>query len=267
MARIILHIDMDAFFAAIEERDNPRFAGQPIVVGADPMGGRGRGVVSTANYEARKFGIHSAQPITWAYRANPRAIFLPVDMKRYAAVSRNIMAILRKYGEKMEQVSVDEAYIEVNSNNQALNSKQYQNSNPQNYKHMKEIAKKIKKEIWEKEKLTCSIGIGPSKMIAKIASGENKPDGLTVVEPQNVQKFLDPRPADDIPGVGPKTAAILNKMGIRTIVELRRTDKNKLVEQFGKNGSGVWNMAHGKDDRPVEEVHTIKSVGRHVTFQ
>lgn len=255
---------MDAFFAAIEERDNPQFRGLPIVVGADPMGGRGRGVVSTANYEARKFGIHSAMPITWAYRANPKAIFLPVDMKRYIAVSRNIMAILRKYGDKMEQMSVDEAYLETNLKLKAKNSKPQLKT--KNWEDAIRIAKTIKQEIWEKERLTCSIGIGPSKMIAKIASGENKPDGLTIVELQDVQEFLDPRPVDDIPGVGPKTASVLNRMGIKTIAQLRQTDKDKLIEKFGKNGNGMWEMANGRDGRPVEEVRVVKSVGRHVTF-
>lgn len=266
MARIVLHIDMDAFFAAIEERDNPQFHGQPIVVGADPMGGRGRGVVSTANYEARKFGIHSAMPITWAYRANPKAIFLPVDMKRYTAVSRNIMAILRKYGDSMEQMSVDEAYLEIKSKFQNPKSKTNSNAQNSNHKKAEKIAKKIKKKIWKKEKLTCSIGIGPSKMIAKIASGENKPDGLTTVRPEDVQKFLDPRPVDDIPGVGPKTTSVLNKMGILTIAQLRQIDKKELIEKFGKNGNGMWEMANGRDDRAVEEVRVVKSVGRHVTF-
>lgn len=259
---------MDAFFAAIEERDNPRFRGQPIVVGADPKGGRGRGVVSTANYEARKYGIKSALPISVAYRLCPTAIFLPVDMKRYQRVSRHIMEVIRPYGEKMEQVSVDEAYLEVNPKFEIRNSKQIQNSNDLNYKQAEEVARKIKQEIWETEKLTCSIGIGPNKLVAKIASGHKKPDGLTIVPPDMLQGFLDLKPADVLPGVGPKTKAVLeNKWGIKTVADLRKRTKEELIDTFGKNGIWLCQIARGIDDRPVEEEREIKSVGRQTTFE
>lgn len=252
MGKVILHLDMDAFFAAIEERDNPRFRGLPIVVGASPHGGLGRGVVSTANYEARKYGIHSAMPISWAYRACPTAVFLPVDGKRYGAVSRNIMVILRRYAGKMEQVSVDEAYIE---------------SRGTSYESASQLAEKIKQEIWEKEKLTCSIGIGPNKLVAKIASDFKKPDGLTAILPREVQSFLDPMPVRVIPGIGPKTEKVLGDWGIRRVRDLGKIDKQKLVDKFGVHGEHMWNLAHGIDERPVEEDREVKSVGRQTTFE
>lgn len=249
--RLILHLDMDAFYAAVEERDNPQFRGKPVVVGADPKEGRGRGVVSTANYEARKYGIRSAMPISWAYRVNPNAIFLPVDMKRYVAVSEKIMPILKRYSEKMEQVSIDEAYLELRTDN---------------IHQAAEVAKEIKKEIWKKEKLTCSIGIGPNKLIAKIASDYKKPNGLTVVQPEEMQSFLDPKPANVIPGVGPVTYAKLREIGVETIGDLRKITKEKMGMMFGVNGEYIWHMAKGQDTRPVVEEREIKSVGRQTTF-
>lgn len=264
---VILHIDMDAFFAAIEERDNPRFQGLPIVVGASPHGGLGRGVVSTANYEARKYGIRSAMPISWAYRACPTAIFLPVDGKRYSAVSRNIMAILRKYTRKMEQVSVDEAYLEVNSKLKTKNSKLQLKTQNLEYEEVRKIAEKIKKDIWEKERLTCSIGIGPNKLIAKIASDFKKPDGLTIVQSNEAQDFLDPMPVRVIPGIGPKTEKLLGDGAIRLVRGLRKAEKQKLINKFGVHGEHIWNLAHGIDGRSVEEDREVKSVGRQTTFE
>lgn len=260
MVRIVLHIDMDAFFAAIEERDNPQFRGLPIVVGADPKEGRGRGVVSTANYEARKYGIKSAIPISVAYRLCPTAIFLPVDMKRYQRVSAHVMQIIKGYGEKMEQVSIDEAYLQLSGVGFRVSGISYQIAEG--------IARKIKHEIWEKEKLTCSIGIGPNKLVAKIASGHKKPNGLTVVPPDMVQGFLNPKPVEVLPGVGPKTKGVLeNKWGIKTVADLRKRKKEELVNTFGKNGIWLWQIAQGFDDRPIKEEREIKSVGRQTTFE
>lgn len=253
---MVLHIDMDAFFAAIEERDNPRFRGQPIVVGADPMQGRGRGVVSTANYEARKYGIRSALPISVAWSLCPQAVFLPVDGKRYSQVSGRIMDILRGYAQKMEQVSVDEAYLEINDKFQMTNDK-----------FTEGIAQKIKKDIWKQEKLTCSIGIGPNKLIAKIASGHKKPDGLIIVRPHEVQNFLDPKLASVLPGIGPKTYGVLQeKWGVESITDLCKVPEEELVRTFGKNGKWIWQIARGWDQRLVEEEREIKSIGRQTTF-
>lgn len=252
MEKIILHIDMDAFFAAIEERDNPQFRGQPIVVGADPKKGYGRGVVSTANYQARKYGIHSALPISKAFRLCPKAIFLPVNIKRYAKVSNEIMRVIKTFADKIEQVSIDECYIEL--------------INP-NYEQAEKVAREIKSEIWQTQKLTCSIGIGPNKLIAKIASNHQKPNGLTIVKPEEVLSFLDPKPARSIPGIGPKTFETLQKLNVRTIKDLRQISKEKLMELFGKNGSMMWTMARGLDERTIEEFRKIKSVGRQITFE
>lgn len=262
MSRVVLHLDMDAFFAAIEERDNPRFRGLPIVVGASPNGGLGRGVVSTANYEARKYGIHSAMPISWAYRACPTAIFLPVDMTRYIAVSQRIMLIARKYAGQMEQVSVDEAYIELRGTSYPLRQSASEASESASQR-----ANEIKKEIWKKERLTCSIGIGPNKLIAKIASDFKKPDGLTIVSAKGGQDFLDPMPVRVIPGIGPKTEKTLGDWGIKLVRDFRKVDKQKLVDKFGVHGEHIWKLAHGIDEREVEENREAKSVGRQTTFE
>jgi DNA polymerase IV (DinB-like DNA polymerase) len=256
MQRIVFHLDMDAFFAAIEERDNPRFFGKPIVVGADPKGGYGRGVVSTANYEARKYGIKSAMPISWAYRACPTAIFLPPDMKRYKKVSDKIMGIIKKYSEVMEQVSLDEAYFELKYELGIMN-----------YEKAEEIAKEIKKQIQVKERLTCSVGIGPNKLIAKIASDHKKPDGLTVVRPKEVQTFLDPKPADVLPGIGPKTYAVLaQKWNVKTVKDLCQISQSSLIKTFGIAGKHIFEMARGIDKSEIEEYHEVKSIGRQMTF-
>lgn len=243
---------MDAFFAAIEERDNPQFKGKPIVVGADPKKGYGRGVVSTANYEARKFGIGSAMPISTAYRLCPAAIFLPVNMKRYAEISDEIMNLAKTFADKIEQVSIDECYIELTNSN---------------HEQAEKVARKIKDKIWETQQLTCSIGVGPNKLIAKMASGQNKPDGLITVLPNQVQMFLDPKSARSIPGIGPKTFEVLQKLNVQTIRDLRKISKEKLIEIFGKHGEGMWEMAQGLDQRVVEEFREIKSVGRQITFE
>src|SRR3989344_6219044 len=203
MDKIIAHLDMDAFFASVEERENPRWQGLPIVVGADPHStgseqGHGRGVVSTANYAARKYGIHSAMPISRAWklseeavrRGEPKAIFLPVNGKLYGQVSEKIMAIIHQFADKVEQASIDECYFALPT---------------EDYTGAEKTAKQIKAEVETKEQLTCSIGLGPNKLIAKIASGKNKPDGLTIVEPDQVLDFLAPLPVRELPGVGPKT--------------------------------------------------------------
>jgi DNA polymerase IV (DinB-like DNA polymerase) len=253
--RIILHLDMDYFFAAVEERENPALRGQPVVVGADPKGGKGRGVVSTCNYEARKFGIHSGMPISIAWRKCPQAIFLPVRFDLYAKVSEQIMALLKSFIEpagKFEQVSIDEAYLDI--------------SFLKSYQKAESLARKIKNEIKKKEKLTCSIGIGPNKLIAKIASDFQKPDGLTVIKPEKVMSFLLPMDVDVLYGVGPKTAGILYQMGVRTVRDLQKISKKRLVEIFGVFGEDLYKMARGIDEREVEEYWEIKSIGRQITF-
>jgi len=253
MQRIILHVDMDYFFAQIEERENPQFKGKPVVVGADPKGGKGRGVVSTANYEARKFGIKSGMPISKAWQLCPNAIFLPVNIELYQKVSDEIMEIVKKYSPVYEIVSLDEAYLDI--------------SFCKNWKEAENLGKKLKKEIFEKEKLTCTVGIGPNKTVAKLAAEKAKPNGLKVVKPDEVEKFLDPLDVDDLPGIGPKTAEKLRKIGINKILELKKLSKEKLKEMFGKVGERIWERARGIDEEPVSSEEIIKSIGRQITFE
>lgn len=250
--RIVFHIDMDAFFAAIEERNNPHLKGKPIVVGADPKEGRGRGVVSTANYEARKYGIHSAMPISQAWRLCPQAVFLPVDFPLYLAVSREIREALRGFGYPVEQASIDEFYLDAT----ALGS----------WEKAGELAKEIKEKVFAKEKLTSTIGIGPNKLIAKIASERKKPDGLTVVPAEKVSEFLSPLEVLVLPGVGPKTVALLESRGITLIEDLRKIPKDELTRWFGRWGEDIFEKAHGRDERPVGEEEETKSIGEQETF-
>lgn len=251
---------MDAFFAAIEERDNPRFAGRPIAVGSDPEGGKGRGVVSTANYAARKYGIHSALPISTAWRLSeeakkkglPPVVFVGGRMGKYGAVSDEIMEIVRKYAPLVEQASVDEAYVDL--------------SFAKNFKKAETICKKIKKEIKDKEKLTCSIGLGPNKLIAKIASDMQKPDGLTIVLPAQAEKFLEPLDIRKIPGIGPKTEIMFNKLKIKTVADLKKLPLPKMKELMGKWGEDLYRKARGIDEAPVSEDYERKSIGEQETF-
>ncbi|RPH92706.1 MAG: DNA polymerase IV, partial [Calditrichaeota bacterium] len=195
MVRCILHIDMDAFFAAIEQLDFPEFRGKPVVVGADPKGGRGRGVVSTCSYEARVYGIHSAMPISEAYRRCPNAIFVLPRGKRYAEVSRHVMQILQDFSPDIEQLSIDEAFLDISSTQKLYGSAE-------------SLARKIKDRIREQTHLTASVGIAPNKFIAKIASDLKKPDGMVLVKENEVQSFLAPLDISRMWGVGKKTLPI-----------------------------------------------------------
>ena len=233
--------------------EHPELVGLPVVVGADPKDGTGRGVVSTCSYEAREYGIRSGMPISRAYRLCPDARFLPVDMALYQTVSGRIMKILRSYAyaDKFQKVSIDEAFLDVKADD---------------FEDAAGIARNIKKEILAKEKLISSIGIGPNKLVAKIASDMQKPDGLTVVAPGEVQEFLDPMPVTKIPGIGKKTEKTLEGMGIETIRNLRTYDVRKLVSGFGKWGYQMHDLACGIDESEVKEDFTVKSVGRELTF-
>ncbi len=251
---------MDAFFASIEERDRPELAGRPIVVGSDPKEGVGRGVVSTANYAARKYGIHSAQPISVAWRLSqaaekegkPAAVFLGVNIGKYSKVSAEIEGILRRRIKAIQKTSVDEAYLDL--------------SFCGSYKRAEELMRRIKEEVRKKEGLTASVGIGPNKLVAKIASDLQKPDGMTVVREKQVQRLLDMLPVRKLPGVGPKTEARLNEIGAQTIRELREISDKKLTDEFGKWGRELRAKARGLDDSPVEEERETKSVGEQETF-
>ncbi|HVN66151.1 MAG TPA: DNA polymerase IV [Methanomicrobiales archaeon] len=249
---IILHLDMDSFFASVEERERPEIRGRPVVVGADPKGGHGRGVVSTANYEARKYGIRSGMPISRAYALCPGAVYLPPDFPLYLAVSRGVMGILGKYGKGPGQVSIDEAFLDITPAG--------------DYPAARELAVRIKEEIRENEHLTCSIGIGPSRIVAKIASDFRKPDGLTVVPPEEVPGFLAPLTVGKIPGIGRKTGDELARMGIETIGDLMKVDVQILQSRFGKWGTMMHELAHGRDVRGANEERVSRSVSREVTF-
>lgn len=251
--RIILHIDLDAFFASVEERENPHFQGKPIIVGADPKNGTGRGVVSTANYLAREFGVHSAMPISKAYRLCPQCVFLPVDGALYQNVSGHIMNIIASYADLCETVSIDEAYLDM--------------SFCGTFEKAQGVGRKLKNEIFKKEKIHATVGIGPNKMIAKMATNNSKPNGLRIIEPEKVADFLGPLDVREIPGVGPKSSTVLHQLGFNTIAKLREATGDFLIHYFGKQGSALYEKARGIDERPIETFQEIKSIGREETFE
>ena len=259
--RIVVHLDMDAFYAAVEERRDPTLRGRPIVVGADPKGGAGRGVVTTASYAARKYGIRSALPISRAWRlaeaarrrGEPEAVFVRGDHGLYREVSACIMAIAARGADAHEEASIDEVYLDLSSLGDFARAEAH--------------TRTLKAEILEREGLTCSAGIGPNKLVAKIASDFRKPDGLTVVLPEVVQAFLDPLPIRKIPGIGPKSEAILHGRGIRTIAQLRNLERALLLEWFGKWGEEMSERARGISDDPVSNEWERKSVGEQETFE
>ncbi|MDW7775473.1 MAG: DNA polymerase IV [Methanosarcinales archaeon] len=254
MERFILHVDMDSFYASVEQREHPSYKGQPVVVGSDPQGGHGRGVVSTCSYEARAFGIHSGMPISRAFKLCPDAVFVPVDMALYKEVSHSIMELLRSCADRFQQVSVDEAYLDISES--ACTMQETVN-----------IAGIIKTMIKEQEGLTCSIGIAPNKTAAKIASDLDKPDGLTIVEPDRVAEFLEPLEVRRLPGIGSKNDEILAGMDIRTIGQLARCEPDLLVRIFGKWGARMHQLAQGIDESEVAEGAGSKSVSKEHTFQ
>ena len=246
---------MDSFFAACEERRNPELKGKPVVVCVYSGRGGGSGAVSTANYEARKAGVGSGMPCSLARRLAPEAVFLPPDQELYRGTSDRIMALLRGYADRLEQVSIDEAYLEVTERVGG------------DFARAEGLAAEIKGRIKESEGLTCSIGVGPNKLVAKVAAGYRKPDGLTVVPPEGVDAFLGPLPPSRLPGVGKKTGARLDELGMRTIGGLREADVGLLVKEFGR-AKGEWlrRAAHGIDEEPVEERLGTEQIGRLATF-
>ena len=252
---IVLHVDMDSFFAYVETREKPELKGLPVVVGSDPKGGKGRGVVSTCSYEARKYGIHSATPISQAYKLCPDAAFVPVNMKLYAQVSANVMEIMKCFAEKFQQYSVDEAFL-------------VPGPEIRNFEEAAIIALRLKDEIKRQERITCSIGVGPNKLIAKVASKFNKPNGLTIVRPEDVQEFLYPLDVSKIPGIGEKTTGILKLMGITKVEDLTNCDVQILSEKFGKMGLWMKQVAYGLDFSEVKEwENAVKSMSRSGTFE
>jgi DNA polymerase IV len=254
MPRSILHVDMDAFYAAVEQRDKPELRGRPVIVGADPKGGRGRGVVSTASYEARRFGIGSAMPISQAYRLCPHGAFVPVDMPRYLEASQHVMSILRRYTDLVEPLSIDEAFLDVTASARAFGSGE-------------EIAGALKRSIREELALTASVGVAASKLVAKIASDLRKPDGLVVVPPGSEAAFLAPLPVRRLWGVGPKAEESLAKLGVATIGDLARLPPERLEHRLGSHGLDMQQLARGLDARPVLAEHAeAKSLGQEHTY-
>jgi len=241
---------MDAFYASIEQRDRPELRGRPVIVGADP---RGRGVVSAASYEARRFGVHSAMPIGRAVRLCREGVFLPADMEKYVRVSRQIMAILAEFTPLLEPLSIDEAFLDV-TRTRAL------------FGDGKEQARHIKSGILTAVGLTASVGMASNKFIAKVASDLEKPDGLVVVRPGGEAEFLAPLPVLRLWGVGRVTASDLQSMGIRTIGQLAAVPPSYLQSRFGRSGILLGELAHGVDERPVEPFAPPKSMGAEETF-
>ncbi|HET7168862.1 MAG TPA: DNA polymerase IV [Candidatus Limnocylindrales bacterium] len=248
--RTILHVDLDAFFAAVEQRDRPELRGKPVVVGGDPSG---RGVVSAASYEARAFGVHSAMSLREALRRCPHGVFLPVDGRRYQQASRDVMAVLRRFTPVVEPISIDEAFLDV-TGSRAL------------FGDGPTIAAAIKTAVRDEVGLTASVGVATTKLVAKVASDLRKPDGLVIVEPGDEAAFLAPLEIARLWGVGAKTATALADYGVRTIGDLAALSPDLIVRRFGKHGASLVSRAQGMDEDAVHEGDPAKSVGHEHTF-
>lgn len=250
--RLVMHVDMDAFFAAIEQRDHPEYRGLPVVVGAQPGT---RGVVSTCSYEARKFGIRSAMPISEAFRRCPQAVYLRPDMQHYVAVSEQVMEILATVSPVVEAASIDEAYLDIGGLERLFGTPW-------------EIAQQVKDRIRVRLQLTASVGIGPNRLIAKLASDYSKPDGLTVVSPDQVRKFLDPLPVSKLSGVGRVLGQKCLEAGVRTVADLRALDRSSLRELFGtQSGLILYQLCRGIASDHVGFEDSRKSISKEVTFE
>ena len=248
--RRILHIDMDAFYASVEQRDNPSLRGKPVAVGGDPTA---RGVVAAASYEARTFGVRSAIPMSRAVRLCPSLVIVRPDFQKYRTVSQQVFAIFKEVTPLVEVLSLDEAYLDVteNSFNEPLGVN---------------VARRIKDRIKADTGLTASAGVAPNKFLAKIASGWRKPDGLTVVAPERIESFLQGLPVDALWGVGPVTAARLRERGIEKLVDVRARTVDELTDIVGMHAEWLIELAHGRDDRAVEPNRPSKSAGSEETY-
>ncbi|MFO8058854.1 MAG: DNA polymerase IV [bacterium] len=249
--RKIIHVDMDAFYASVEQRDNPDHQGKPVIVGGDP---EGRGVVAACSYEARKYGIHSAMPASRAYRLCPHAVFIRPRFRVYESVSREVHEIFHEYTDLVEPLSLDEAYLDVTENKKNIPS-------------ATEAAKQIKDKIKQKTGLTASAGVSFNKFLAKVASAWQKPDGLTVITPEKAPEFIDRLPVGKFHGVGKVTEQKMKEIGIKTGADLKRLSREELTGLFGKAGEYYHAIAHGEDDRQVNPSRDRKSVGKEKTFE
>ena len=257
-ARIVMLVDLDYFYAQCEERRNPSIKGKPVVVCVYSGRTEDSGAVSTANYVARKYGVKSGIPISLAKQKlkDVDAVFLPVDKEFYREVSDKIMEILRSHGDSFEQVGIDEAYLDVTQRTKG------------NHQEAEKLAETIKDDVLTRQQLTCSIGVGPNKLVAKIAADIQKPDGLTLVRPEEVESFLSPLPVRRLVGVGKKTEKKLETLGVRTVGQLARLDVQRLIEVFGRKlGTYFHNASLGIDDEPVQERSEPESVSRISTLK
>src|SRR5438105_2198162 len=250
LERRIIHIDMDAFYASVEQRDNPELAGKPVAVGGSPDS---RGVVAAASYEARKFGVRSALPMARAVRLCPELLIVRPDFSKYKAASEKVMEILHSATPLVEPLSLDEAYLDVTENlwNEPL---------------AMNVAQRIKILIFQNLRLTASAGVAPNKFLAKIASGWKKPDGLTVIAPERVESFLQKLPVEALWGVGPVTAKKLRAIGVQQLVDIRTADPDLLFNTVGSLADWLVQLAHGNDPRPVEPERETKSISSETTF-
>ncbi|EHF1084010.1 DNA polymerase IV [Enterococcus faecalis] len=252
-SRKIIHIDMDAFFASVEERDHPELVGHPLVIARHPSDTGGKGVVTTANYIARQYGIHSAMSAQKAYELCPSAIFKPGNYQKYSEISQEIREIFRRYTDVIEPVSIDEAYLDVTENK--VNSKS-----------AIKIAKMIQYDIWHELQLTCSAGVSYNKFLAKLASDFQKPKGLTVVLPEEAEDFLKALSIEDFHGIGKKTVPKMHELGIFTGADLYKQDEMTLIRLFGKMGYSLYRKVRGIHDAPVQVTRDRKSVGKEHTY-
>ena len=253
--RVVLHVDMDAFYASVEIRDRPELDGKPVVVGPDPRDGTTRGVVLTASYEARRFGVRSAMPCTQALRLCPEAVFVPPHHELYGRVSHEIMDTLRRFADRLEPSGIEEGYLDLTTRTGG------------DFIRATELAKEIKASVRREHHLSCSIGIASSKAVAKIASDFQKPDGLTVVPPDHVVEFLAPISLRKVYGVGPKTAERLKEMGLDTIADVQRTPREDLIETLGGFGEYLSDVAFGRDEgEVVEPAGPPESISTETTF-
>lgn len=247
---MILHIDMDAFYASVEEREQPQLRGKPLIVGGRP---EGRGVVAAASYAAREFGVRSAMPTARAVRLCPDLVIIPPRGGLYQSVSTEIRGIFQRYTPIIEPLSLDEAFLDARGSEKLYGSSE-------------QIGRMIKQDIYNELGLVASVGVAPNKFLAKLASDQDKPDGFTVIQPEQIQDFLDPLPVERIWGVGKAAQYRLNQSGIYTVKELRNTSESYLEEEFGKTGTRLWALSHGLDNRPVVTDSEAKSISHETTF-
>jgi DNA polymerase-4 len=252
--RSILHVDMDAFYASVEQLDNPSYKGKPVIVGADPKGGSGRGVVAACSYEARKFGVRSALPISRAWKLCPEGVYVRPRMSRYVEVSHQVMDIFQQFTDLVEPLSIDEAFLDVTGSEALLGSAD-------------QIARQIKTLVRETTQLTASVGVAPNKFLAKVASDLRKPDGLVIVRENEIADFLRDLPISRLWGVGPKTEQRLKPMGLHTIGQMSAISREDLIRKLGGLGDHLYHLSHGLDDRPVIPNWEAKSISNETTFE